>query len=108
MGELITFPEPTRPDPTDQPAPLWRESVGGELRHERLHQQRTLADVAAQAGVSTPYLSEVERGRKEPSSEILAAVGGALGLSLLDLTERVAERLRGAADTPRGPVALAA
>ena len=50
-----------------------------ELREERRTTGRTLADVAGQAGVSTQYLSEIERGRKEPSSEVLQAVAGALG-----------------------------
>ena len=68
-------------------------------------QERTLADVADDAGVSTQYLSEVERGRKEPSSEILGAVSGALGLRLVDLTTRVARTL---AVRPSGPLALAA
>ncbi|ACZ22427.1 Helix-turn-helix protein [Sanguibacter keddieii DSM 10542] len=72
---------------------LWREAVGHELRLERTAQARTLADVAGQAGVSTQYLSEVERGRKEPSSEILEAVGTALALTLLDLTRRVSHSL---------------
>ena len=62
------------------PEPLWREAVGHELREERHRQERTLADVAEESGVSMQYLSEVERGRKEPSSEILGAVSGALGL----------------------------
>jgi transcriptional regulator with XRE-family HTH domain len=66
--------------------PLWREAVGAFLRQVRTHQERTLADVAEAAGVSTQYLSEVERGRKEPSSEILGAVADALGLNLADLT----------------------
>ena len=44
------------------------------------------------AGVSTQYLSEVERGLKDPSSEILAAVVGALGLTVRQLTIRVAQR----------------
>ena len=62
------------------------------------------------AGVSTQYLSEVERGRKEPSSEILGAVSGALGLRLADLAGRVARTLstHGAAGRPQGPLALAA
>ena len=72
---------------------LWREAVGHELRRERTEQARTLADVAGRAGVSTQYLSEVERGRKEPSSEILEAVGTALALTLLDLTRRVSHSL---------------
>ena len=44
------------------------------LRDERRRQGRTLADVAGRAGISAQYLSEVERGRKEASSEMLAAV----------------------------------
>jgi transcriptional regulator with XRE-family HTH domain len=107
MGDVIRFPK--KPVETVERAPLWRESVGRELRDERLKQDRILADVASDAGVSTQYLSEVERGRKEPSSEVIEAIGGALGLGLLDLTERVTERLRSRrADAPRGPVALAA
>lgn len=86
-----------------EPEPLWREVVGRELRAERLRQERTLADVAGQAGVSVQYLSEVERGLKEPSSEVLGAVHGALGLRLVELTTRVTERL----GSPAGPVALA-
>jgi transcriptional regulator with XRE-family HTH domain len=49
-----------------------------------------LTDVAARAGVSTQYLSEVERGLKDPSSEILAAVAGALDLTVRQLSVRVA------------------
>jgi transcriptional regulator with XRE-family HTH domain len=104
MGDVISFPPFEEPAPST-PEPLWREVVGEQLREERHRQERTLADVAEESGVSTQYLSEVERGRKEPSSEILGAVSGALGLSLLDLTTRVARTL---AVRPRGPLALAA
>ncbi len=65
--------------------PLLRDLVGGVLRRERLAQQRTLKDVAEAARISMPYLSELERGRKEASSEVLAAAARALGLSLADL-----------------------
>ena len=65
---------------------------------------RTLADVAERAGVSTQYLSEVERGRKEPSSEVIGAVAGALGLRLVDLTSRVTRTI----GRISGPVCLAA
>lgn len=113
MGEVIRFP--SRPGAADgtratgaKPAPLWREAVGRELREERQAQKRILTDVAEQAGVSTQYLSEVERGRKEPSSEVVEAIGGALGLTLLDLTERISHRLRTRTAPPTGPVALAA
>jgi transcriptional regulator with XRE-family HTH domain len=105
MGELIAFPTPDR-TPAEEPEPLWREAVGRELREERRTAERTLADVATEAGVSTQYLSEVERGLKEPSSEVLGAVAGALGLRLVDLTTRVSRRL--SAGSVRGPVCLAA
>jgi DNA-binding XRE family transcriptional regulator len=106
MGELIAFPAPSSAPQATEPEPLWREAVGRELRAERQDTGRTLADVAEDAGVSTQYLSEVERGRKEPSSEVLQAVAGALGLRLVDLTTRVSRRLE--AGAVRGPVCLAA
>ncbi|WSZ86815.1 helix-turn-helix transcriptional regulator [Streptomyces sp. NBC_00859] len=59
--------------------------MGDVLRRERLAQERTLKDVADAARISMPYLSEVERGRKEASSEVLAAAARALGLGLADL-----------------------
>ncbi|MFD5629907.1 helix-turn-helix domain-containing protein [Streptomyces sp. NPDC127072] len=65
--------------------PLWRDLVGDVLRRERLAQERTLKDVADAARISMPYLSELERGRKEASSEVLAAAARALGLGLGDL-----------------------
>ncbi|MFE9115183.1 helix-turn-helix domain-containing protein [Streptomyces collinus] len=68
--------------------PLWRDLVGDVLRRERLAQERTLKDVADEARISMPYLSEVERGRKEASSEVLAAAAHALGLNLGDLLTR--------------------
>src|SRR6476646_8488780 len=67
------------------PRPLLRTKLGGVLRRRRLAQGRTLADVARAAKVSMPYLSEVERGRKEASSEVLAAVCDALRIELADL-----------------------
>jgi transcriptional regulator with XRE-family HTH domain len=70
-----------------------REAVGGALRRRRLAQGRTLREVAAAAGVSLTYLSEVERGRKEASSEVLEAVCAALELALADLLFEVADRL---------------
>jgi transcriptional regulator with XRE-family HTH domain len=102
MGEVIGFPQRER---QVEPEPLWREAVGHELRTERQRQERTLADVAEDAGVSTQYLSEIERGRKEPSSEILGAVTSALGLRLVDLTARLTRSL---SSRPAGPLALAA
>ena len=61
---------------------LLRDVFGLLLRRARLRQGRTLADVAQRARVSTQYLSEVERGRKEASSEVLAAICGALDVDL--------------------------
>jgi transcriptional regulator with XRE-family HTH domain len=82
-------PVPQRPDAAPAPRePLWRDLVGEVLRRERLAQRRTLKDVAEAARISMPYLSEVERGRKEASSEVLAAAARALGLGLGDLLAR--------------------
>ena len=68
---------------------LLRGLIGMVLRRVRLGQNRTLRDVAEVARVSVPYLSEVERGRKEPSSELLAAICAALDLELTDLLSEV-------------------
>ncbi|HEU5416545.1 MAG TPA: helix-turn-helix transcriptional regulator [Streptosporangiaceae bacterium] len=65
--------------------PLLRTLLGDALRRARLEQRRTLADVARAARVSMPYLSEVERGRKEASSEVLAAICDALRIELADV-----------------------
>ncbi|MFC4613433.1 helix-turn-helix domain-containing protein [Cellulomonas algicola] len=65
--------------------PLLRRLVGAILRERREDQGRTLRDVAVDARVSVAYLSEIERGRKEASSEVLVAVCRALGMRLVDL-----------------------
>lgn len=85
-----------RPDrqPPDGPEPLWRELLGGQLRTLRREHGETLAETAERAGISPQYLSEVERGRKEPSSEMIAALAGALGTSLGELAGQVADQLR--------------
>ncbi|GAA4903597.1 helix-turn-helix domain-containing protein [Streptomonospora salina] len=88
--------------------PLMRDLIGGVLRRARLEQGRTLQDVADDAQVSLQYLSEIERGRKEPSSEVLAAVYRALGLHLVDLvgglhTELAPAPIAGGAARPIGP-----
>jgi transcriptional regulator with XRE-family HTH domain len=69
---------------------LLREAIGDRLRHARTNQHRTLREVSRAARVSLGYLSEVERGRKEPSSELLAAICDALELPLSDLLHLVA------------------
>ncbi|MEV4197915.1 helix-turn-helix domain-containing protein [Micromonospora globbae] len=73
---------------------LLRRVIGGVLRRLRLRQGRTLREVADAAGVSVPYLSEVERGRKEASSEVLAAICRALGIHLSELLEEARDDLR--------------
>ena len=77
-----------------------REAVGEALRRRRLAQGRTLREVAEAAGVSLTYLSEVERGRKEASSEVLEAVCAALRLGLAELFFEVAETLAAAEAAP--------
>lgn len=96
-----TSPHSTASDPAPSPQPvprhrepLWRDVLGEHLRSLRHARGETLADTAKRAGVSPQYLSEVERGVKEPSSEMIAAVAGALDTSLVDLTTGVSERLR--------------
>ncbi len=91
-----------RPD-----ARSWRRAIGRRLRDAREDAGLRLVDVAAAARVSPQYLSEVERGRKEASSEVLAAVTGALGMTLVDLAGGVARELARPAAVS-GPVLLAA
>lgn len=88
-------PRPVRTPATQpsRPEPLWRHAVGEHLRNARHTQGDTLGDTARRAGISPQYLSEIERGLKEPSSEMIAAVAGALDLTLADLTRDVAESL---------------
>ena len=123
MGDVVQLPvrreqppqqtdEPRRQAPARAPRemepqvePLWRESVGRELRERATRAPgRRLIDVAEEAGVSPQYLSEVERGLKDPSSELLAAIAGALGLSVAEIATRVAST----AISTQSPVCLAA
>src|SRR5947208_13466174 len=99
-------PRQPQPEPPTQ-EPLWREVLGRRLRVLRQEQQETLSETAGRAGISPQYLSEIERGRKEPSSEMIAALAGALGTTLIDLTEQVAGDLRRQQALGRtGPVML--
>lgn len=68
---------------------LLRDAVGKELRAARVAQSRTLRDVARDARVSLGYLSEVERGQKEASSELLASICNALNIQLSALLSDV-------------------
>lgn len=72
---------------------LLREHIGQSLRSARTSQNRTLRDVAREARVSLGYLSEVERGQKEASSELLNAICQALGLSLSSVITDVAREI---------------
>jgi transcriptional regulator with XRE-family HTH domain len=71
-----------------------RQVVGETLRGLRLRQRRTLREVSASARVSLGYLSEVERGQKEASSELLAAICAALDVELSELFGEVSQSLR--------------
>ena len=73
---------------------LVREAVGQTLRAARTAQGRTLRDVAKAARVSLGYLSEVERGQKEASSELLNAICEALGLTLSSVMTGVAHEIK--------------
>src|SRR5699024_11686117 len=67
------------------PRPLWREALGRTLRLRRTDLGLTLGQVSRRSGVSTQFLSEVERGLKDPSSEVIEAVTIALGLEVPDV-----------------------
>ncbi|WP_199431880.1 helix-turn-helix domain-containing protein [Qaidamihabitans albus] len=69
---------------------LLREAIGDRLRHARTNKSRTLRDISRAARVSLGYLSEVERGQKEASSELLASICDALELPLAELLRNVA------------------
>lgn len=71
----------------------WRRTIGALLRRVREERGLRLVDVAARARLSPQYLSEVERGLKEPSSEVLAALTDALDLTLVDLAQGIVDAL---------------
>ena len=70
-----------------------REAIGHVLRDLRTHDHKTLREVSEKAGVSLGYLSEVERGQKEASSELLASISESLGLSTSQMLRMVADYL---------------
>jgi len=72
---------------------LLREVIGDVLRRARTEQGRTLREVSDSARVSLGYLSEVERGRKEASSELLSAICGALDIPLSRVLSDAGEEL---------------
>lgn len=94
--------------------PLLRELLGDALRQQRLEQNRTLRDVSSTARVSLGYLSEVERGQKEASSELLSSICDALAVRLADVLRDVSDELdvsegavTASVQVPTSPVALA-
>ncbi|WP_338763841.1 helix-turn-helix transcriptional regulator [Nocardia vulneris] len=91
---------------------LLREAIGDSLRRARLAQNRTLREVSTSARVSLGYLSEVERGRKEASSELLAAICAALDVPLSRVLWDVSTIMAGAdglpTQTPAGAAAAPA
>jgi len=91
MAEIIRIDE-ARERRASAPEPLWRELLGERLRTLRLEQGQKLTDTASRAGISPQYLSEMERGRKDASSEMISAVAGALDTSLLELARDIGQR----------------
>lgn len=72
---------------------LLRELLGESLREERVGQGRTLRDISGDARVSLGYLSEVERGQKEASSELLASICSALDVPLSSVLSTVSQKM---------------
>ncbi|MHA7189380.1 helix-turn-helix domain-containing protein [Arthrobacter sp. MDT2-16] len=112
MGEILYFPTPattarrrdTPPREQHRPAgppetvgrgrePLLREAYGDVLRELRQNRGERLTDVATRAAISPQYLSEIERGRKDASSEILAAVARSLGVTVRTLSSHATTRM---------------
>lgn len=114
MAELadapnVELPQCAERDAPTAPLPLWRHMLGAELRRLRGERAETLGETARRAGVSPQYLSEMERGIKDPSSEMIDAVAGALGVTLIDLTRSVADELQALLGSgSRGAFVLAA
>ncbi|KXK61355.1 DNA-binding protein [Micromonospora rosaria] len=79
---------------------LLRRVIGDALRARRQGQHRTLREVSSAANVSLGYLSEIERGQKEPSSELLAAICDALGARLSELLREVSDTVALAEQLP--------
>jgi transcriptional regulator with XRE-family HTH domain len=84
---------------------LLREELGEVLREARTSQGRTLRQVSSEASISLGYLSELERGEKEASSELLASVCTALGVPLSGVLAEVATRMA-RAEEAAAPVVL--
>ncbi len=98
---------------------LFRDNLGNVLRAERIRQGMTLRELSADARVSLGYISEIERGHKEASSELLAALCAALDLRLSEVLrevsasvaveeQRLAEEISSIAPVPAGAVVASA
>lgn len=86
---------------------LFREALGEVLREERLAQKKTLRTLSSEATIALGYLSEVERGQKELSSEILYSIATqGLGLDTHEVIIRAGLRLGGLDDIPDTPQVL--
>ena len=101
MAEIARAPEDALPPRRSgsrqrslRRAALWREALGHHLHHLRKERDERLVDTASRAGISVQYLSEIERGLKDPSSEMVAAIAGALDVTVVDLVSGVAEEMR--------------
>lgn len=107
-----------RPGRASGVEPLWRNVIGARIRQLRRRRGRTLVEVSLRAGISPQYLSELERGLKDPSSEVVAAVAGSLDTTVLELSALAVADLRANLDQgrdarpratrPSGPLLLAA
>lgn len=84
--------------------PVLRNEIGEVLRDARLTQGKTLRDISSGARVSLGYLSEVERGQKEASSELLASICDALDVPMSDILREVSDRFAAAESLVAVPV----
>jgi transcriptional regulator with XRE-family HTH domain len=84
--------------------PVLRNELGDVLRDARLMQGKTLRDISSEARVSLGYLSEVERGQKEASSELLASICDALDMPMSAILREVSDRFAMAESFAAGPV----
>lgn len=87
----------------DAPEQMLRVQLGGVLRDLRGNQDRTLRNVADKAGISLGYLSEIERGKKEASSELLNAICGALRVPLFLVLQETSMRMARAQNSAVNP-----
>lgn len=84
---------PAAPEIKERSMPILRHEIGDVLRDVRQRQGRTLREVSHDARVSLGYLSEVERGQKEASSELLASICDALDVPLSAMLREVSDRI---------------